>query len=149
MGHRLSLTSGINDVISVSNIITLQDNTQAFIVKKASNSNTTIVMGNTASGNGYLNINDSGGTTYCSFSTAVYSYIRRADGLVIGSSSNDASAVLNAVSTTKGFLPPRMTTAQRNAIGSPAAGLIVFDTDLQQICVYVTGKWQKVTQTDA
>jgi hypothetical protein len=42
----------------------------------------------------------------------------------------DASAVLQADSTTKGFLPPRMTTTQRNAIASPAAGLIVYDTTL-------------------
>ena len=31
-------------------------------------------------------------------------------------------------STTQGFLPPRMTTTQRNAITTPAAGLIVYDT---------------------
>lgn len=31
-------------------------------------------------------------------------------------------------STTQGFLPPRMTTTQRNAIASPAAGLVVYDT---------------------
>jgi hypothetical protein len=37
------------------------------------------------------------------------------------------SAILQADSTTKGFLPPRMTTTQRNAIASPAAGLVVYD----------------------
>lgn len=40
----------------------------------------------------------------------------------------DASAQLQVDSTTRGFLPPRMTTTQRNAIASPAAGLIVYDT---------------------
>jgi hypothetical protein len=40
----------------------------------------------------------------------------------------NSSAILEAVSTTKGFLPPRMTTTQKNAISSPAAGLIVYDT---------------------
>jgi hypothetical protein len=40
------------------------------------------------------------------------------------------SAMLQVNSTTKGFLPPRMTTTQRNAIASPAAGLIVYDTTL-------------------
>jgi hypothetical protein len=52
-------------------------------------------------------------------------------GLAIGTSSNAvASAQVEIVSTTKGFLPPRMTTTQRNAIASPAAGLIVYDTTL-------------------
>jgi hypothetical protein len=45
-------------------------------------------------------------------------------------STYNSSAILEAVSTTKGFLPPRMTTTQRNAIASPAAGLIVYDTTL-------------------
>ena len=40
----------------------------------------------------------------------------------------DASAQLQVDSTTRGFLPPRMTTTQRDAIASPAAGLIVYDT---------------------
>ena len=40
-------------------------------------------------------------------------------------SSADASAMLDIKSTTKGFLAPRMTEAQKNAISSPAAGLLV------------------------
>ena len=38
----------------------------------------------------------------------------------------DPSAILDASSTTKGFLPPRMTHAQKNAISNPAAGLIIW-----------------------
>jgi hypothetical protein len=45
-----------------------------------------------------------------------------------GTTSLNASAILQADSTTKGFLPPRMTTTQKNAISSPAAGLVVYDT---------------------
>jgi hypothetical protein len=41
----------------------------------------------------------------------------------------EASALLNVNSTTKGFLPPRMTNAQRLAIATPAVGLIVYCTD--------------------
>jgi hypothetical protein len=52
----------------------------------------------------------------------------------------DSSAILEGFSTTKGFLPPRMTTAQKNAIGTPANGLMIFDTDLGRPCFY-NGAW--------
>jgi len=55
-----------------------------------------------------------------------------------------ASAKLELVSTTKGFLPPRMTTAQKNAIVSPAAGLMVYDTDLNKLAVFTTA-WETIT----
>lgn len=57
---------------------------------------------------------------------------------------SSASAQLEVISTTKGFLPPRMTTTQKNAIASPAAGLVVFDTTLNKLCVYTTA-WQTIT----
>ena len=44
-------------------------------------------------------------------------------------SSADESAMLEVKSTEKGFLPPRMTEAQMNAINNPAEGLIVYCTD--------------------
>jgi hypothetical protein len=46
----------------------------------------------------------------------------------IGTITPNSSAALDVTSTTSGFLPPRMTQAQRNAITSPAAGLTVYDT---------------------
>jgi hypothetical protein len=54
------------------------------------------------------------------------------------------SAMLSVTSTTKGFLPPRMTTTQKNAISSPAAGLVVYDTTLKKLCVYTTA-WETIT----
>jgi len=41
----------------------------------------------------------------------------------------DASAMLDVQSTERGFLAPRMTMAQRNAITSPVTGLLIFQTD--------------------
>jgi hypothetical protein len=52
--------------------------------------------------------------------------------LGLGTASPNASAILDITSTTKGFLTPRMTTTQKNAISSPAVGLQVYDTDLKQ-----------------
>lgn len=55
------------------------------------------------------------------------------------------SALLNLVSTTKGFLPPRMTTTQKNAIATPAAGLVVYDTTLNKLCVRTAAAWETIT----
>ena len=56
-----------------------------------------------------------------------------------------ASAVLDAQSTTQGVRFPNMTTAQKNAIGTPAAGLVIFDTTLAKLCVYSGAAWQTIT----
>ncbi len=50
--------------------------------------------------------------------------------VIVGASSeNSASAVLEANSTSQGFLPPRLTLAQRNAITNPAQGLMIYCTN--------------------
>lgn len=59
---------------------------------------------------------------------------------------NDASAILQIESTTKGFLPPRMTQAQREAIAAPATGLQVYQTDgTAAIYYYDGGAWNPLT----
>ncbi|MCT4665406.1 MAG: hypothetical protein N4A45_09265 [Flavobacteriales bacterium] len=45
----------------------------------------------------------------------------------IGTSTPHSSAKLDVTSTTRGFLPTRMTTAQRDLINSPARGLVIFN----------------------
>jgi hypothetical protein len=46
-------------------------------------------------------------------------------------------------STTQGFLPPRMTAAQRAAIVSPATGLIVYQTDgVEGVWAYTSSGWK-------
>jgi len=64
--------------------------------------------------------------------------------LGIGTTAN-ASAILDVQSTTKGVRMPNMTTTQKNAIASPAAGLMVFDTTLAKLCVYSGAAWQTIT----
>lgn len=53
------------------------------------------------------------------------------------------SAKLEVNSVNKGFLPPRMTSAERKAIISPAIGLVVFDTDKNNLYLY-TGMWSEL-----
>jgi hypothetical protein len=59
--------------------------------------------------------------------------------------SAQASAILQADSTSRGFLPPRMTTTQKNAIASPATGLVVYDTTLNKLCVRGAAAWETIT----
>ena len=61
------------------------------------------------------------------------------DGIVaINDNTPDGSAQLEVTSTTRGFLPPRMTTTQRDAISSPAAGLVIYNTTTSKLQVYTT-----------
>jgi hypothetical protein len=56
-----------------------------------------------------------------------------------------SSSQLEIKSTTKGFLPPRMTSTQRDAIATPATGLQVFDTTQNAICEYTGTAWRTVS----
>lgn len=61
------------------------------------------------------------------------SSIYQGDGRIgIGTAAPDASAILDLSATAKGFLPPRMTSTQRDAIATPAAGLMIFNTTATQ-----------------
>jgi hypothetical protein len=55
----------------------------------------------------------------------------------IGTTTPDASAALEIESTTKGFLPPRMTLVQINAIATPAEGLMIYCLDCTTKGVFV------------
>jgi hypothetical protein len=54
---------------------------------------------------------------------------------------NNASALLQLDSTTQGLLPPRLTTAERNAIGTPATGLQIYNTDTLSLESYNGTSW--------
>jgi hypothetical protein len=63
----------------------------------------------------------------------------------IGTMTPNAAALLHLSSTTMGFLPPVMTTAQKTAISGPTAGLVVYDSDLNKLCVYTGSAWETIT----
>ena len=71
--------------------------------------------------------------------------ITEAQNVGIGTSTPQTSAQLDVSSTTKGFLPPRMTAAQRSAISSPTNGLLVYQTDYPSGLFYFnSGVWSSV-----
>ncbi len=68
--------------------------------------------------------------------------------LGLGTATPDASATLELLSTTTGFLPPRMTATQRDAISSPAEGLIVYDLTNNKPDFYNGTVWRAFVSTD-
>lgn len=67
----------------------------------------------------------------------------------IGTTAPATSAILEVKSTTKGVLLPRMTAAQKNAIASPASGLLIYLTDSIKGFYYYDAGWKAVTPTAA
>ncbi len=70
----------------------------------------------------------------------------------IGTNTPDPSAKLEVQSTNSGFLPPRMTFAQRNAIVNPAAGLLIWCTDCDssgQVQVFNGNRWSNMCDGNA
>lgn len=61
--------------------------------------------------------------------------------VVIGSSTPTTSAALDVQSTTKAFIPPRMTETQRDAITSPSAGMIIYNTTTNVLNFYNGSSW--------
>jgi hypothetical protein len=87
-----------------------------------------------------------GTTTDAGFRLDVNGTARVQSTLKVGAATaTNSSSVLDLESTTLGFLPPRMTTTQRNAIASPATGLVVYDTTLNKLYVRTASSWEMVT----
>jgi len=64
---------------------------------------------------------------------------------LVGIGTTSPTALLDVQSTTAGVRFPNMTTAQKNAIATPQAGTMVFDTTLAKLCVYSGAAWETIT----
>ena len=60
----------------------------------------------------------------------------------VGTTTPLPSAQLDVSSTTRGFLPPRMDSTQRNAIASPANGLIIYNSSTNRLNFFQQNSWQ-------
>lgn len=64
----------------------------------------------------------------------------------IGTENPHPSAILDLTATDKGFLPPRMTEAQRNAISTPEKGLVIYNLTSHTLEYWNNSTWQKVSE---
>jgi hypothetical protein len=155
-GFRLDVngTARVQGAITGTTTLTLgQTGTNGEVILNRS-SNGATVGGIRADGNGteiggsaYLSkILCSNGGTRIQFFTNTERMRLEGGNLLINTTTNIASAILNINSTTQGFLPPRMTESQRTAIASPATGLIVFQTDgVEGLWLRVSTGWVELT----
>lgn len=67
----------------------------------------------------------------------------------IGTSNPTATAILELTDSTRGFLPPRLTSMQRDAITSPENGLMIFNTTSNGIEIKTTYGWISLTASSA
>lgn len=81
-------------------------------------------------------------STWCSFTFA------QNVGINTTGAAPAASAMLDVEATNRGFLTPRMTSAQRTAIAAPANGLMVYDTNLNCHFIYSSGVWKSLCDVE-
>lgn len=123
---------------------TIQDNTSATIVSNG------VFFINFSNENAGFGIVDEDTTTFISSADANYSVyasndlvgittpdstVRVTTGVGINGFPNPALA-LDVISTVKAFAPPRMTESQRDAVASPVAGSIIYNTDANKLNLY-------------
>ena len=81
------------------------------------------------------------GTGTANPSTEAMRFDHSTGGINVGAATPNAAAQLQVDSTTRGFLPPRMTTAQRDAIATPPNGLVLYNTSTDKLQVRAAGAW--------
>ena len=94
-----------------------------------------------------LMLDSRGGAGYITFTTNDIERMRvwYNGNVGIGTTLPDASAILDVASTSKGVLFPRMTETQKDAISSPATGLIIYQTDGDEgLYIYKSTGWIQI-----
>lgn len=71
-------------------------------------------------------------------------FLIRENELLLGTEVSVPSSIATFESTTKGFLIPRMTATQRDAISSPATGLLIYNLSTNQLDVFSGSSWGAV-----
>jgi hypothetical protein len=151
-GTGITISNTTSGTTSASQI-TFTSNSNAFIGKFSSSTSAFRIINpsdlyllNQSAGDIAIQ-NDVGNIKFNTTSTGnVQAILFTTGNFAVGTGTDVASAVLQASSTTKGFLPPRMTLAQRTAISSPAEGLIVVQTDgTQGLYLYIGAAWHSIT----
>lgn len=102
-----------------------------------------LVKGAAAQSANLMELQTSTNSVVASISPAGNTYI--AGSLGLNQPTVNPSAGIEMVSTTKGFLFPRMTTAQKNAIVAPSEGLVVYDLTLHKLCLFTGVIWETIT----
>jgi len=121
--YKLDVTGTINSTgnISSSGLVSatggLEVN-ESFVPK--------VTLKNQSGYGGYFNLRNAANQQKVNISSYEDNYINQP--LAVGNSSVDASAQLDVTSSGKGLLIPRLTTTQRNAISTPATGLLIWNT---------------------
>jgi hypothetical protein len=133
--------------------VTFGASTRTLIKGSGSTSATTSLLVQNSAGTELFKVQDDGGvqlatltatnSTFFGLTLAGNSFYSQNDGgTTIGQRAVPAaSAILDIRSGIRGFLPPRMTTTQKNAIASPATGLVLYDSTTNKLQCYNGSTW--------
>ena len=137
-----SITNEIQDLSKTGNSLSITNNASATTIDLSGYLDNTVLteaqVDSMVANNGYLLSEIDGSiTNEIQALDSVLSVGNNANGqgivdlgnVVLGAVSGASSAALDVTSTTQGFLPPRMTQVQRDAISNPVEGLMVWCTD--------------------
>lgn len=92
-----------------------------------------------------VDVRDINGVTQAKLNAIGDSYV--SNSLTVGGKTVDNKAILDLQSTTKGLLPPRMTTAQRDAIDEPTESLTIYNIDNNRLETFDGTYWYGETLT--